>query len=128
MWAVEGCEGIFSVSGVATWCGRPAGQPDVDDVCQDICPVARPPPRPKAHVYCAKGLMPEPAPSGSCGIVLLTSFFTTKMDWQRLKFVKPSFKKMQIFYSSAARRGLNVTMIYDQLPDSIVNTYESSLF
>lgn len=116
------------MSGVPTWCGRAAGQPDSDDVCQDICAVPRAPRRapPGSPEYCGKGAMPEAA--FSCGVMLLTSFFTTKMDWQRLKFVKPSFKKIQTLYSSALRRGLNVTMIYDQLPFSIISKYGCARF
>jgi len=128
MWASNGCEGMFSVSGIPTWCGRAAGQPDADDICPHICAVPRPPQlsSPKDPVYCSKGAMPEAG--SNCGVMLLTSFFTTKMDWQRLRFVKPTFKKIQILYSSALRRGLNVTMIYDQLPLSIVKKYGNVRF
>merc|ERR1712176_1209319 len=43
------------------------------------------------HISCKAGNMPQP--SASCGAMLLTTYFTTKKDWQRLKHVEASFDK-----------------------------------
>merc|ERR1719313_1563935 len=63
------------------------------------------------------------SPKSGCGLMLLSSFFTTRKDWQREKYVKPSFKKFQQLYQTVFQLGLNMTVIYDDLPEDVLNTY-----
>merc|ERR1711970_1186718 len=55
--------------------------------------------------------------------MLITTFFTTKRDWQRERYAKPSFTKFQKLYQSVFQLGLNVTVVYDDLPDDILKQY-----
>mmetsp|Transcript_38911 Transcript_38911/g.70184 ORF Transcript_38911/g.70184 Transcript_38911/m.70184 type:complete len:827 (-) Transcript_38911:39-2519(-) len=102
MWTAESCSGLFSVSGQATVCG-------IDQ---------------KA---CQPGTVPS-LQSGSCGLMVLTSYFTTKKDWQRGKFAKATFNKIQKLYQTAVSNGLSVSVIYDSLPDELLTKYSSERF
>jgi len=62
-------------------------------------------------------------PTAACGLMLITTFFTTKKDWQRERYVKPSFSKFQKLYQTVFELGLNVTVIYDDLPEDILKQY-----
>lgn len=97
---------MFSVSGVLTTCGS---HPKPDSGQQS-----------KKH-SCEAGRMNKP--SAPCGLMLLSSFFTTRKDWQREKYAKPSFSKFQKLYRTVFELGLNMTLIYDDLPEDILKTY-----
>jgi len=101
VYAKDGCFGLFSVSDKATVCGR-------------------------SQQECAAGVVPKP--SSSCGLMILTTYFTTKKDWQRGKFAKPSYSKLQKLYQTTAQNGLNVSVVYDQLPDDLIAKYTSDRF
>lgn len=60
--------------------------------------------------------------------MLLTTFFTTKKDWQRGKRTKPSFSKFKNFYRSVMLLGLNATMVYDSFPEDIIRRYSTPYF
>eukprot|EP00929_Paragymnodinium_shiwhaense_P066511 TRINITY_DN33371_c0_g1_i2.p1 TRINITY_DN33371_c0_g1~~TRINITY_DN33371_c0_g1_i2.p1 ORF type:complete len:1061 (+),score=137.46 TRINITY_DN33371_c0_g1_i2:334-3516(+) len=128
LWTSGGCEGMFFINGQPTWCGRPAGEPYPDNVCTSRCAASLPFPKKQwaANQTCQPGNLP-PAHS-RCNLVVMTTFFTTKRDWQRLSFVKPSYKKMQKLYETSMKMGVNVTMLYDKLPDEIVNKYSNPRF
>lgn len=102
VWTRGGCAGLFNVSGALTVCGS-AGE-----------------------ASCARGTLP--APSAACGLMVLTSYFTTKKDWQRGKYAKPAFSKIKILYQTALRLGVNVTVVYDSLPEEIIRRYASAIF
>jgi len=112
MWTSDGCQGIFSVSGDPTVCGRPSGAAGLDVAA--------------ASESCGAGRMLSP--SHSCSLMIVTSFFTTKKDWQRGKLARPSFEKIEKLYQSTMILGLNVTVVYDDLPDTILNKYGCSRF
>lgn len=102
MWANGGCTGVFSVSGQVTACGG------------------------KYSETCDPGFLPKP--SSSCGLMILTSFFTTKKDWQRGKLAKVSFAKIQKLYQTVLEHGLQVSVIYDSLPEDFVKKYTCNNF
>ena len=80
--------------------------------------------------------------------MILTSYFTTKKDWQRGKYVKPTFSKIQSLgrtpksncliaqfpfaamsqpelrklYQTAVTNGLSVSVLYDVLPQEFLET------
>merc|ERR1719329_36920 len=57
----------------------------------------------------------------------MTTFFTTVKDWQWGRFAPQDFGKMRTFYNSAVEQGINVTVLYDELPQSILD-YETASF
>ncbi|CAE7948194.1 GATL10 [Symbiodinium sp. KB8] len=100
MYAMAGCAGLFSVSGKATVCGV-------------------------GRTKCEPGAVPK---SADCGLMILTSYFTTKKDWQRGKYVKPTFSKIQKLYQTAVTNGLSVSVLYDVLPQEFLDAYASERF
>ncbi|CAE7553233.1 GATL10 [Symbiodinium natans] len=100
MYAMAGCAGLFSVSGKATVCGV-------------------------GRTKCEPGAVPK---STDCGLMILTSYFTTKKDWQRGKYVKPTFSKIQKLYQTAVTNGLTVSILYDVLPQEFLDAYGSERF
>ncbi|CAE7195994.1 GATL10 [Symbiodinium pilosum] len=100
MYAMAGCAGLFSVSGKATVCGV-------------------------GRTKCEPGAVPK---SADCGLMVLTSYFTTKKDWQRGKYVKPTFSKVQKLYQTAVTNGLTVSVLYDELPQDFLDVYTSERF
>jgi len=76
--------------------------------------------RPESDL-CAPGAVP--VPQASCGLMVLTTFFSTKKDWQRNKYVKPSVGKMRILFHSALQSGINITVVYDDLPSEMMGQY-----
>jgi len=100
MYAMAGCAGLFSVSGKATVCGV-------------------------GCTKCEPGAVPK---SADCGLMILTSYFTTKKDWQRGKYVKPTFSKIQKLYQTAVTNGLSVSVLYDVLPQEFLDTYSTERF
>jgi len=102
IWTRAGCAGLFNATGAITACGS------------------------ASEASCPPGAMP--APSSPCGLMILTSYFTTKKDWQRGRYAKASFSKIQKLYQTAIRSGVNVTVIYDTLPDDLVKRYACDRF
>jgi len=100
MYVGAGCSGLFSVSGKATVCGL-------------------------GRSKCEPGSVPK---SADCGLMVLTSYFTTKKDWQRGKYAKPSFSKIQKLYQTAITNGLSVSVLYDSLPQDFIDAYASQRF
>ncbi|CAK9029795.1 unnamed protein product [Durusdinium trenchii] len=100
MYVGAGCSGLFSVSGKATVCGV-------------------------GRSKCEPGALPKVA---DCGLMVLTSYFTTKKDWQRGKYAKPSFSKIQKLYQTAITNGLAVSVLYDSLPQDFIDAYASHRF
>lgn len=100
MWTKGDCGGLFSVSSKATVCGL--GQNS-----------------------CTPGTMPKQA---TCGLMVLTSYFTTIKDWQRGKFAKATFDKIKKLYQTTVRNGLSVSVIYDNLPADFIERYSSDRF
>jgi len=102
IWAKGGCVGLFNVDGKVTTCGgQYTGQ-------------------------CSPGSLPQPA--AKCGIMILTSYFTTRTDWQRKKKARVGFEKIEKLYRGIVQLGLNVTMIYDDLPEELIKTYTCDRF
>jgi len=58
----------------------------------------------------------------------LTTFFTTKKDWQRGKYAKAQFDKIGKLYVSALRRALRVMVLYDELPQDLIFQYSTDFF
>lgn len=110
MWANSRCAGIFSVGGVPTRCGELSLD---NTVAKD-----------NKTRTCQVGDMHTP--SHGCGLMLLSSFFTTRKDWQREKYVKPSFVKFQKLYQTVFELSLNMTVIYDELPEDMMIKYGSA--
>ncbi|CAJ1440239.1 unnamed protein product [Effrenium voratum] len=100
MYVAAGCSGLFSVSGKATVCGL-------------------------GRSKCEPGAVPKAA---DCGLMVLTSYFTTKKDWQRGKYAKPSFSKIQKLYQTTISNGLTVSVLYDNLPQDFIDAYASQRF
>jgi len=67
-------------------------------------------------------------PVAACGLMVLTSYFTTKQDWQRNNFTEVNRSKLQTLYRSTMELGLNVTIVYDKLPDELVSSFSCSRF
>lgn len=63
-----------------------------------------------------------------CDLMVLTTYFTTKRDWQRNVSAPVEFWMMQDFYESARENHVNVTVLYDVLPDDFVLEYETDHF
>lgn len=105
MWTSNGCKGLFHASGVLTVCGT-----------HDQSRTS----------HCKPGRLVKPR--ALCGLRILTTFFTGKKDWQRKKYVGASYKKIQAFYQSTMELGLNVTIIYDELPDALLTDFGCSRF
>lgn len=55
-----------------------------------------------------------------CSLEMVTTFFTTRKDWQQNTFVTPVFGKMAHYYQAALKLKMSVTVIYDELPDAIL--------
>lgn len=75
-------------------------------------------------VACREGacaLAPGKKPSSSCNLMILSTFFTTVKDWQRTKSVKQDITKIKDLYSTTYKLGLNVTVVYDDLPDNVLS-------
>eukprot|EP00434_Breviolum_minutum_P016250 symbB.v1.2.014320.t2/scaffold1020.1/size145545/8 len=101
MYVGAGCSGLFSVSGKATVCGL-------------------------GRSKCEPGYLPK---SADCGLMVLTSYFTTKGDWQHDGVhANVSFSNIQKLYQTAIQNGLSVTVAYDSLPQEFVDTYASQRF
>jgi len=101
MYVGAGCSGLFSVSGKATVCGL-------------------------GRSKCEPGYVPK---SADCGLMVLTSYFTTKGDWQHGgAHARVEFSKIQKLYQTAIQNGLSVTVAYDSLPQEFVDTYASQRF
>lgn len=96
------CMGLFSVNRTPTVCGVAGPQ------------------------TCASGTLP--APQQSCGLMLLTTYFTTKKDWQRGIYTFVTYTKLRRLYRSSVRQGLNVTVLYDRLPQYFINRYANDRF
>lgn len=106
MWTKSGCSGLFFVNKKVTACSSHLEG--------------------KLDVRCVKGVLPKPPES--CGLMVLTTFFTTKKDWQRGQFARATFAKIEKLYSSAIRNAVRVTMVYDELPEELLNLYSNDLF
>jgi len=65
---------------------------------------------------------------GTCGLMIITTFLTTKMDPQRGNFVDANFTKIRALYLTALWHRLNVTVLYDDLPRSVLQRYACSRF
>mmetsp|Transcript_1741 Transcript_1741/g.5608 ORF Transcript_1741/g.5608 Transcript_1741/m.5608 type:complete len:782 (-) Transcript_1741:43-2388(-) len=102
MWTRGGCAGLFNVTGAITACGS------------------------EQDATCAPGELPRP--STFCGIMIMTTYFTTKKDWQRGKYAKASFSKFQKLYQTSLRLGMNVTVVYDNLPEELIRRYSCARF
>jgi len=100
MYATAGCAGLFSVFGKATVCGV-------------------------GRSKCEAGATPKSTP---CELMVMTSYFTTKKDWQRGKYVKPTFSKIKKLYQTAVSNGLTVSVLYDELPADFIEVYASQRF
>mmetsp|Transcript_43199 Transcript_43199/g.99595 ORF Transcript_43199/g.99595 Transcript_43199/m.99595 type:complete len:297 (-) Transcript_43199:85-975(-) len=59
---------------------------------------------------------------GSCGAVIMTTFFTTMKDWQRPgPLPDPSFSRIKTFYDSIlAADGVQALVLYDRLPKELI--------
>jgi len=55
-----------------------------------------------------------------CGLEMVTTYFTTKKDWQRKRSAPVDFQMMKDYYDSARKLKINVTIIYDELPEKIL--------
>jgi len=77
-------------------------------------------------VRCYPGHMPKR--KDRCSLMILTTFFTTKKDWQRNKFAKAQFTKISKLYASTLRRELSVTVVYDDLPSELLEKYSTEYF
>ena len=98
MWTKGGCKGIFQVNKAITVCEREK---------------------------CAQGDM---GPDAGCGFMVMTTYFTTKKDWQRNKKAKASFSKIKVLYSSLMKNGLSGTILYDELPEELLTGYACDRF
>lgn len=122
MWARPPCSGVFSVGNLSqnmsqapTLCGygnkslasKEVGAPADSQVCK-------------------RGATGQA--SSHCGLMLLTSYFTTVKDWQRGETARADVSQLGHFYTSAMRLGLNVTVIYDELPRAFIGALETSIF
>lgn len=102
VWTSGPCAGLFSVKEKPTVCGH-AGP-----------------------AVCASGSLP--APSHGCGLMLLTTYITTKKDWQRGKFARVQYSKVRRLYHSTVTKGINVTVLYDKLPVDFMQKYGNERF
>lgn len=103
VWTRGSCGGLFSVGEKHTVCGM------------------------KGPSTCVAGTMPPP--THQCGLMLLTTYFTTKKDWQRGNIrAKADYGKIRHLYHSAVPKGINVTVLYDQLPSDFVQRYSNDRF
>eukprot|EP00927_Polykrikos_kofoidii_P074172 TRINITY_DN70144_c0_g1_i1.p1 TRINITY_DN70144_c0_g1~~TRINITY_DN70144_c0_g1_i1.p1 ORF type:complete len:928 (+),score=124.59 TRINITY_DN70144_c0_g1_i1:142-2784(+) len=117
IWVKSGCSGVFFVGGKLTLCESKsdnAGNGQNSEVDTS------------ARVECDAGMLPKL--SKDCGLMLLTTFFTTVKDWQRQKFVKGSFDKLESLYASAIRNSVRVTVVYDNLPNELITNYSCDFF
>jgi hypothetical protein len=64
-------------------------------------------------------------PNAECQQMFLSSYFTTIKDWQRNNQVAPSFPKISKLYRTVLDLGLNMTIIYDQLPLDLLSNYSN---
>lgn len=103
MWTKDACTGIFSLSEKVTTCGGEQ----------------------YSHA-CNPGKLPKA--NKKCNLMLLTSYFITKKDWQRGKYVKAKFGKIRTLYRTSLEQGLNVTVIHDGLPHDLIQSYSSKYF
>lgn len=106
MYTTDGCAAVFSVSGNVTACGSATKATN--------------------KVVCREGELVQA--QDPCGLMILTSFFTTKKDWQRGKKTKASFKKVSKLYKTVLKHGLSVTVVYDELPPELIERYSCSQF
>lgn len=102
MWTKGGCTGLFSVDSQVTVCGGQYKSP------------------------CAAGSLPQP--KDKCSIMILTTYFTTIVDWQRQKKAEVDFWKIEQLYKGVIQLGLNMTLVYDELPENVINTYTCDRF
>lgn len=117
----EGCRGGFMVGGKLTFCGsRPSLQQDTPPAAETVKKASA---KPRT---CGAGELLDPV--NKCGIMLLSSYLTTIRDWQRGVISQISFDKIQYFYVSALRLGLNVTLVHDQIPIDFVKHYTNERF
>jgi len=107
MWTKGGCSGAFLAQGSVT-------------ACSSVSNRDRP-------MDCKPGTLPTRS-SGFCGLMVVTTFFTTKKDWQRGKFAKAQFNKIKILYVSAMKQAVKVTVVYDDLPQELIQQYTTPLF
>lgn len=68
----------------------------------------------------ARRVVLEAENAAGCDLMVLTTFCTTKRDWQRNVSAPPEFWLMEDFYKSAHERRINVTVLYDELPWEIL--------
>lgn len=59
--------------------------------------------------------------AADCDLMVLTTFFTTKRDWQRNISAPAETWMMDQFYESALETGIHVTVLYDELPQDILD-------
>lgn len=102
MWVDRGCFALFSVSGKITVCG---GQ---------------------ERTTCLAGVRPKP--TTECGLMLVTTFLTTKKDWQRNKKATPTASKLMALFRTVIKHGLHATVVYDSLPQEIIDTFSCENF
>jgi len=61
--------------------------------------------------------------------MVLTTYFTTKQDWQHPgRHARVSFSNIRKLYQTAIKNGLSVTVAYDRLPREFIDTYASQRF
>lgn len=100
VWIREPCIGLFNLSGKATLCGDRPGE-EVQ--------------------WCDAGATRTPA--SSCGLMILTSYFTLKPDWQTGRMVPQQFGYIRHLYRSVMLNGLNATVIFDSLPEDLIGFF-----
>eukprot|EP00927_Polykrikos_kofoidii_P078714 TRINITY_DN7552_c0_g1_i1.p1 TRINITY_DN7552_c0_g1~~TRINITY_DN7552_c0_g1_i1.p1 ORF type:complete len:883 (-),score=141.75 TRINITY_DN7552_c0_g1_i1:47-2695(-) len=114
MWVVPPCAGLFYVRGKVTAC-TPPEPPKVASVNKAI-----------TQTVCSPAALPAfPKLVDSCNLMILTTFFTTKKDWQRGKYAVGDFAKIQNLYASVIRTQTNLTIIYDNLPPELIRNYSN---
>eukprot|EP00929_Paragymnodinium_shiwhaense_P043965 TRINITY_DN22566_c0_g1_i1.p1 TRINITY_DN22566_c0_g1~~TRINITY_DN22566_c0_g1_i1.p1 ORF type:complete len:900 (-),score=234.15 TRINITY_DN22566_c0_g1_i1:572-3271(-) len=106
MWVKKGCSGIFLVNDKSTMCTSTGHDKETT-----VCPTGSVPKR-----------------KDTCGLMIMTTFFTTKKDWQRGKYAKGQFKKIRTLYVTALRQQLSITVLYDHLPADLISVYSNDYF
>jgi len=56
-----------------------------------------------------------------CDLMVITTYFTTLVDWQRNVSAPPKLYLIEDFFKSAQEQGINVTVLYDDLPQEILD-------
>lgn len=116
-----GCHGLFLVAGVPTFCidqQTGAQGPSLRTVQHSA----------EAPGDCKRGFLPSPEPRATCGIMLISTFFVGIKDWQKKRSQSVTFAKIGTFYYTTLAHGLNVTMVHDGLPASLMEQWRSARF